>query len=152
MFIIGIGGGSGSGSHATCDFNKIGGVSTSNLSDNPTLFTALANDEGWDSVFWRQMEMHHFGQNDCILVFSVGGGNPNVSSNLMAAVDYAKKQGGRVIGVIGNDQGHTAKEGHAVVVVPLKHDDRRTPHTENFQMILNHLIVNAIATDGTWTE
>jgi len=152
VFIAGIGGGSGTGAHATCDFNKIGGVSTFNLSDNATLFTALANDEGWDSVFHRQMEMHHFNDSDCLLIFSVGGGNAELSSNLMKAVDFVKERNGKVIGVVGRDDGHTAIHGDAVVVIPNMHDDRRTPHTENYQMVFNHLIVNALSNEGNWAE
>ena len=144
VFFIGVGGGSGTGSHATNDFNKIGGISSFNLTDNPSLFTALANDEGWDSVFIRQMQMHHFNETDVLFVFSVGGGNEETSPNIVKAVDYALSVNAKIVGVVGRENGHTAQNGHAVIVLPIMHEDRVTAHTENWQLVINHLIVNAL--------
>ena len=73
VFFLGIGGGGASTSHATNDFNKIAKISTFCLSDNAGLLTALANDEGWDSIFQRQLEMHHLTAKDCLFIFSVNG-------------------------------------------------------------------------------
>ncbi len=140
LFFLGVGGGAGTGSHATNDFNKIAQISTFCLSDNPGLLTALANDEGWESIFKRQLQMHKLGANDCIFIFSVGGGNQNVSSNLVSAISYAKEVGAKIIGVVGSDTGATAKLADACIFVPLLHPDRKTPHTEDFQLIMNHLL------------
>lgn len=148
VFFIGIGGGSGTGSHAANDFCKIAEVSTINLTDNPSLFTALTNDEGWDAIFIRQLKMHHCGPNDCVFVFSVGGGSPSTSPNIVKAVDYAKSVNAKVVGVVGKSTGRTAEIGDAVVVIPTMDESRITPHTENWQLIFDHLIVNAIANAG----
>lgn len=152
IFFAGVGGGSGTGTHATNDFNKIADIASFNLTDNASLLTALANDEGWQSIFVRQMEMYRFGKNDCLFVFSVGGGGPTTSTNLVKAIDYAKKIGSKVVGVVGKETGHAAKHGDAVLVIPNMHDSRITPHSESWQLVLDHLIVTAIANQGKWTN
>lgn len=145
IFFIGVGGGSGTGSHAKNDFNKIGGVSSYNLTDNASLVTALANDEGWDSIFVRQMQMHNFDGDDALFIFSVGGGSETTSPNIVKAIDHAKECNAKILGVVGKDNGHAAKHGDGVAIIPTMHVDRITAHTENWQLVLNHLIVNAIA-------
>jgi len=148
LYFAGVGGGAGSGSHAANDFNKIAGVSTFCLSDNPSLLTALWNDEGADSIFIRQMAMHHFGPNDVLFVFSVNGGKPNLSSSLVTATDYAHQQGGKVIAVLGRADGHVGQNADAACIIPALHESRVTPHSESWQLVINHLMVNAIANEG----
>jgi len=145
IFFLGVGGGAGTGSHSANDFNKIAKISSICLSDNPALLTALVNDEGWESIFKRQLEMHHLRSDDCLFIFSVGGGTETTSKNLVEAINYAKEIGAKIVGVVGKDTGATAKEADACVIVPCLDDERRTPHTEDFQMIMNHLLVNLLA-------
>lgn len=145
VFFVGVGGGAGTGSHATNDFMKIAALPTVCLSDNASLLTALANDEGWESIFVRQMDMHRFSGTDCLFVFSVGGGSASTSTNLVRAIDYAKERGAPVLGVVGKASGHTAQHGDAVLVIPIVAEERITPHTESWQLVLDHLLVNALA-------
>lgn len=145
IFFLGVGGGAATGSHATNDFNKIAGIPTICLSDNAGLLTALINDEGWESVFKRQLEMHKLSPKDCLFIYSVGGGTETTSKNLVEAINYAKEIGAKIVGVVGKDTGVTAKEADACVIVPRLDDKRITPHTEDFQMIMDHLLVNLLA-------
>lgn len=145
VFIAGVGGGAGTGSHAANDFMKIAGIATINLSDNVSLLTALANDEGWSSIFIRQLQMHRFSPADCLCIFSVGGGTDTASPNLTEAIKYAGAVGAPVIGVVGKATGYAAQHGTAVLVIPTVHPDRITPHTESWQLVLDHLLVNALA-------
>lgn len=145
VFFIGVGGGSGTGSHATNDFNKIAGVSSYNLTDNASLASALANDEGWDSIFVRQLIMHNCNSNDCLFIYSVGGGSSTTSPSIVKAIDYAKQVNAKILGVVGKVDGYTARQGDAVFIVPMVHPDRVTAHTENWQLVINHLLVNAMA-------
>ncbi len=145
IFFLGVGGGAGTGSHSANDFNKIAKISSICLSDNPALLTALVNDEGWESIFKRQLEMHHLRPDDCLFIFSVGGGTETTSKNLVEAINYAKEIGAKIVGVVGKDTGATAKEADACVIIPCLDDKRRTPHTEDFQMIMDHLLVNLLA-------
>jgi len=127
------------------DFSKIAKISSICLSDNSSLLTALTNDEGFESIFKRQLEMHHLTSNDCLFIFSVGGGSETTSRNLVMAIDYAKEIGTKIVGVVGKDTGATAKESNACIIVPCLDDKRRTAHTEDFQMIMDHLISNLLA-------
>lgn len=145
VFILGVGGGAATGSHTANDFNKIGGISTICLADNVALVTALTNDEGWEAVFKRQLEMHKLEAKDALFIFSVGGGNENVSRNLVLAIEYAKEKGAKIMGVVGKDNGVTAQKADARVIVSCLDPSRRTPHTEDFQLIIDHLLVSALA-------
>lgn len=144
VFFLGIGGGASSASHATNDFNKIANISTFCLSDNAGLLTALANDEGWDSIFKRQLEMHHLTAKDCLFIFSVNGGTPNISSGLVKAIDYAKSVGARIVGVVGRGIGVTAQVADACLVVPTVEESMVTYHSEDYQMVANHVLVNLL--------
>lgn len=145
LFIAGVGGGAGTGSHSANDFMKIAGMATINLSDNASLLTALANDEGWESVFIRQLKMHGFQQKDCLFIYSVGGGSSTTSINLVHAIEYARSMKAPVLGIVGKGNGHAASYGTAVLVIPTVAEERITPHTESWQLAINHLLVNALA-------
>ncbi len=144
IFFLGIGGGASSASHAVNDFIKIAKISTFCLTDNVGLFSALANDEGWDSVFKRQLEIHRLAAKDCLFIFSVGGGTQTASKNLVHAIEHAKDTGAKVIGVVGRDTGFTAQMADACMVVPFIEESMVTPYTEDFQLIVNHLLVNLL--------
>jgi len=145
IFFLGVGGGAATGSHATNDFNKIAKIPTICLSDNAGLLTALINDEGWESVFKRQLEMHKLNPKDCLFIYSVGGGTETTSKNLVEAINYAKAVGAKIVGVVGKDTGVTAQEADACIITPCPELSRRTAHTEDFQMIMDHLLVNLLA-------
>jgi len=145
IFFLGVGGGAASASHATNDFNKIAKIPTICLSDNIGLLTALTNDEGWDSVFKRQLEMHKLNSNDCLFIYSVGGGSETTSRNLVLAIEYAKQIGAKILGVVGKETGATAKNADACVIVPKINEKAIIPHTEDYQLIIDHLITNLLA-------
>lgn len=144
IFFLGIGGGASSASHAVNDFIKIAKISTFCLTDNVGLFSALANDDGWDSVFKRQLEIHNLTAKDGLFIFSVGGGTETVSKNLVKAIEHAKAIGAKIVGVVGRNTGVTAQMADACFVVPLIEESMITPHTEDFQLIVNHLLVNLL--------
>lgn len=145
LFFLGVGGGAGTGSHTASDFNKIAKISSICLSDNPALLTALTNDEGFESIFKRQLEMHNLTSNDCLFIFSVGGGTETTSKNLVEAINYAKEIGAKIVGVVGKDTGATAQQADACIITPCPDPSRRTAHTEDFQMIMDHLLANLLA-------
>jgi D-sedoheptulose 7-phosphate isomerase len=148
VFFLGIGGGAASASHATNDFNKIAKISTFCLTDNVGLFSALANDEGWDSVFKRQLEMHNLTAKDCLFIFSVNGGTQNISGNLVKAMEYAKVVGARILAVVGRETGVAAQVADACLVVPKIEESMVTPHTEDYQLVVNHLLINLLKQNG----
>jgi len=145
VFFLGVGGGAASGSHAANDFTRIAKIPAICLTDNIGAFTALINDEGWEAIFRRQLEMQKLTPKDCLFIYSVGGGTETVSKNLVVAINLAKKIGAKIIGVVGRDTGATAREADACIVVPCLDDSRRTPHTEDFQLIMDHLLANLLS-------
>jgi len=145
IFFLGVGGGAGTGSHSTNDFNKIAKIQTICLSDNVSLLTALANDEGFESIFKRQLEMQKLSSRDCLFIYSVGGGSETTSKNLVLAIQYAKQVGAKIVGVVGSETGTTAKEADACIIIPCPEPKRKTAHTEDYQMIMDHLLSNLLA-------
>ena len=144
LFVIGSGGGAGHASHAVCDFRKIGGFEAYCPTDNVSELTARINDDGWDSSIANYLKGSRIKSKDCVLVFSVGGGNEekNISMNLVNAVKIAKEAGAKVVGIVGRDGGYTARNAHACIIVPTVDSGLVTPHTEAIQAVLWHLIVS----------
>ncbi len=144
LFILGVGGSAANASHAVNDFRKIAGIEVYAPTDNVSELTARTNDEGWSTVFAEWLKVSKLNEKDCIMVFSVGGGNleKNVSPNIVEALKLAKSVGARVIGIVGKDGGYTAKVADACVIVPVVNPSNITPHSEAFQAVIWHLFVS----------
>src|SRR5205814_1463286 len=144
LFVLGVGGSAANASHAVNDFRKIAGLEAYAPTDNVSELTARTNDDGWASVFAEWLKVSRLQANDMLLVFSVGGGNAekNVSTNLVAALQYAQQIGARIAGVVGRDGGYTAQAAHASVIIPTVNAAHVTPHTEAFQAVVWHLLVS----------
>lgn len=144
LFLIGVGGSAGNCSHAVNDFRKLCGIEAYAVVDNVSELTARANDEGWDTIFTGWLEVSRLSQNDALFVFSVGGGDAsrNVSVNIVRAVEFAKERGAKIFGVVGRADGHVAKNGDLVVVVPTVNPERVTPLSESFQAVVWHCLVS----------
>jgi D-sedoheptulose 7-phosphate isomerase len=144
LFILGVGGSAGNASHAVNDFRKLCGIEAYAPTDNVSELTARTNDEGWETVFEEFLRVSRATAKDAILIFSVGGGDAEkkVSVNLVRAIDEAKSRKMKVFGVVGRPTGYAAKQGDAVVVVPIVNADRVTPHSEAFQAVVWHCLVS----------
>jgi len=144
LFLLGVGGSAANASHAVNDFRKIVGLEAYAPTDNVSELTARTNDEGWATVFESWLKTSRLKREDAVLVFSVGGGNAekNVSPNLVAALQYARQVGARILGIVGRDGGYTAKVADACVIVPTVNPVHTTPHAEAFQAVVWHLIVS----------
>jgi D-sedoheptulose 7-phosphate isomerase len=147
LFVLGVGGGAGHASHCVNDFRKIAGIESYAPTDNVSELTARVNDDGWETVFKSWLVTSHLHSNDCIFVFSVGGGSAskNISVNLVYALQYAKEAGSKIIGVVGRDGGYTAQVADACVIIPTVDVHTITPQTEAFQAVVWHLIVSSPA-------
>jgi D-sedoheptulose 7-phosphate isomerase len=144
LFILGVGGSAGNASHAVNDFRKLANVEAYAPTDNVSELTARTNDEGWPTVFEAWLRTSRLRPNDLLLVLSVGGGSreKNVSPNLVAALEYARDVGARIIGVVGRDGGYTARVADACVLVPTVNPAHVTPHAESVQAVVWHLLVS----------
>jgi D-sedoheptulose 7-phosphate isomerase len=154
LFILGVGGSAANASHAVNDFRKIVGIEAYAPTDNVSELTARTNDEGWKSVFAEWLKVSRLRADDTLLVLSVGGGNleGQVSTNLIAALEYARECGARITGIIGRDGGYTARVADACVIVPTVNPDHVTPHSEAFQAVIWHLFVTHPSLKATQTK
>lgn len=144
LFVIGSGGGAGHASHAVCDFRKLCNIEAYAPYDNVSELTARVNDEGWDVSIRNWLKVSRLGPQDCLFVFSVGGGNEEkkISQNIVAALELAKETGARIVGVVGKDGGYTKTVADAIVVIPTVNSVHITPLTEGFQAVVWHLLVS----------
>ena len=144
LFIIGVGGSAGNASHAVNDFRKICGVEAYTPTDNVSELTARVNDDGWNSVFKNWLRVSNLNSKDTMIVFSVGGGNveKNISVNLVMALKLAKEVGAKIIGVVSRDGGYTKEIADTCILIPTLSPETITPHAEEFQAIVWHLLVS----------
>ncbi len=144
IFFLGVGGSAGNCSHAVNDFRKIVGIESYAPTDNVLELTARTNDEGWQTVFVEWLKVSKLKADDCLFIFSVGGGNleKNISPNLVEALKLGKSIGSSIVGVVGRDGGYTSRVADACVIIPTVNPDNVTPHSEAFQAVVWHLLVS----------
>jgi D-sedoheptulose 7-phosphate isomerase len=155
LFVLGVGGGAAHASHAVNDFRKLAGFEAYAPTDNVSELTARTNDEGWNTVFAAWLLESRLRREDAVFVFSVGGGSAerHVSENLVKALELARSVGCSILGIVGRDGGYTARVADACVIVPTVNAAAVTPHTEEFQAVIWHLLVShpALQTaNGRW--
>ena len=139
VFVFGNGGSSATASHFQNDFNK--GVSEHTekkfnfqcLNDNVATVMAVANDIGFDEVFRFQL-IGHMRPGDVVLAIS-GSGN---SRNVINAVEYAKEQGAKVIGLTGFGGGKLKELSDVSLHVPVN----SMQITEDIHMVFDHLMMS----------
>lgn len=144
LFLLGVGGSAAHCSHAVCDFRKISGIEAYTPVDNMAELTARVNDEGWASTFVSFLEVSHLSKEDAVFVFSVGGGSlkHQISPNIVLALQYAKRIGATILGIVGRDGGYTKEVADACCVIPTLNTNTITPQVEGLQAVLLHLLVS----------
>ena len=106
IYILGNGGSAATASHMVNDLGaglrrrKIMNLDVISLADNTPVVTAIANDIGYENIFYMQLE-GLLNPNDLLIAISCSGNSPNV----VKAIRYAKKQNCTVIGITGFDGG-----------------------------------------------
>ncbi len=107
------------------------------LTEDPGILTAIANDVGEESIFSRQV-IAHGRVEDTLLAFSTSGGSRNV---LMALVE-ARRRGLLTIALVGYDGGRIAAEGLAdhVIVTRSEHIPRIQEAQASAWHVLRELI------------
>ena len=141
IFVFGNGGSSATASHFQNDFNK--GVSERTekkfnfrcLNDNVATLMAISNDIGFDEVFRFQLR-GHIKPGDVIMAIS-GSGN---SKNVINAVEYAKEQGCKIIGLTGFGGGKLKELSDVSLHAPVN----SMQITEDIHMIFDHLMMSVL--------
>jgi D-sedoheptulose 7-phosphate isomerase len=137
VFVIGNGGSASTASHYACDLNKntahpdFPRLKVMSLCDNMALFSAIANDCGYEHVFTEQLK-HFFQPGDVLMGISASGNSPNV----VEAFEYAKSVGGQTIGVTGFTGGKLREMADCAIYIP----SHEYGPVEDVQLMINHLI------------
>lgn len=150
IFIIGNGGSASTATHFACDLAKTTLVEGKkrfkviSLTDNVPLLTALTNDNGFASIFVEQLK-NLLEKDDVLIAISVHGGSGQDkaglwSQNLLAAIQYAKDNHARTIGMAGFDGGAFKTMTDVCIVVPAN----STPYVESWHAALEHLICSSL--------
>jgi D-sedoheptulose 7-phosphate isomerase len=144
IFFLGVGGSAGNASHAVNDFRKLLNIECYCPTDNASEITARTNDEGFETIFVEYLKISKLSNKDIIFIFSVGGGSKekNVSVNLIKAIDYAKKIGSKVLGVVAKHDGYLAQNGDLVIKLDIENKNYLTPISESLQVLIWHYIVS----------
>jgi len=147
LFIVGVGGSAANASHAVNDFRKILGIESYSPLDNVSELTARINDDGWETSLSNWLNTSKISSKDAVLVFSVGGGSETTSQNLVLAMTTARKANAKVFSIVSRDGGCARKLSEVCVLIPVVNSGCITPHAEEWQAILWHMIVSAIASE-----
>jgi D-sedoheptulose 7-phosphate isomerase len=107
------------------------------LTEDPAILTAIANDVGVESIFSRQV-IAHGRERDVLLAFSTSGG----SRNVLAALAEARRRGLLTIAFVGYDGGQIAADGLAdhIVVTRSEHIPRIQEAQASAWHVLRELI------------
>jgi D-sedoheptulose 7-phosphate isomerase len=141
VFIMGNGGSASTASHFVCDLGKntrVKGVPNFRvigLTDNIALFSALANDEGYEHVFAKQLG-DYLQPNDVVIGISTSGN----SQNVINAILFAKSIGAKTIGFTGFDSGELG----SLVDADLHVSSHSVEHVEDIHLVLEHLITKGL--------
>ncbi len=147
IFIIGNGGSAATASHMANDLGvglkrrNIMNIDVQSLADNSAVFTAAANDIGFENTFYIQLE-NVINKNDLLIAISCSGNSPNI----IKAVEYAKKIGATIVGCTGFDGGQLRPLSDINFHVPSETGDYGI--VEDIHMILDHIIYSYFIENG----
>jgi D-sedoheptulose 7-phosphate isomerase len=136
VFIFGNGGSAGTSSHMVNDLSKGSSVEGKKrlrvlgLADNMSLLSAYANDCGYETVFEEQLK-NLLNPGDICIAISASGNSPNV----IRAVEYAKKNGAKVISLVG----FTGGKLKPLSDVPIYFETHNYGICEDAQLMFSHL-------------
>lgn len=138
IYVCGNGGSAATASHMQNDFNK--GISEFTekkfnfycLNDNVATLMAIANDISYEEIFRFQLN-NKIKKNDLLIGIS-GSGN---SKNVLNAVEYAKSQGAKVIGITGYTGGKLKK----IADYNMHVDENDMQIAEDIHMTFDHMMM-----------
>jgi len=143
IFMFGNGGSGATASHFCEDLAKgtlngkkdIKRFKVISLTDNVPFILALANDEGYETIFEQQLR--NLAEPDDVAIGISGSGN---SPNVINAIEYANRNGLITVGMTGFDGGKLKKIARYLVHIPI--DDMGI--TECVHSIITHYITDCL--------
>ncbi len=139
IYILGNGGSAATSSHMVNDLGvgltrrDIKSFNIESLSDNTAVCTAIANDTGYENIFYYQIK-NKITSDDLLLAISCSGN----SANIIKAVEYAKDLKVPIIGITGFDGGKLKILSN--ISFHIETDTNAYGLVEDLHMILNHII------------
>lgn len=141
IFVIGNGGSAATASHMA---NDIGldvlkkskcaqAFRVLALTDNNSVMTAIANDDGYDNLFINQLRIH-YRKGDKLIAISASGTSPNV----VDAIKWVKARQGRTIGLTGFDGGKLKEI--CDITIHVNTSKGEYGPVEDIHLILDHLV------------
>ena len=141
VFIMGNGGSASTATHFVCDLAKntrrdeLPHFRVIGLTDNMAMFSAYANDEGYERVFEAQLD-NLIDPGDIVIGISASGN----SKNVLNAMTLAQQRRAVTIGFTGFDGGHL----RSLVDVNIHVDSPVIEHVEDIHLMLEHMIVKTL--------
>ena len=141
VFIMGNGGSASTASHFVCDLAKntrkdnLPHYRVIGLTDNMEIFSAYANDEGYENVFAKQL-INLINPGDVVIGISASGNSPNV----LNAISEAKRYNATTIAFTGFDGGRLGP----MVDFNIHVKSNIIEHVEDIHLVLEHIIVKVI--------
>ena len=141
IYVLGNGGSSAAASHMVNDLAiglKVRDIKTINaisLSDNSAINFAIANDIGFENVFYMQLK-GILKPNDIIIAISCSGN----SLNIIKAIKYAKEIGSKIVGLTGSDGGDLKR----LSDIKIHFETQKGEYglVEDAHSIVNHLLID----------
>jgi D-sedoheptulose 7-phosphate isomerase len=141
VFIMGNGGSASTATHFVCDLAKntrregFPHFRVIGLTDNMALFSAYANDEGYENVFSQQLA-NLIKPGDVVIGISASGNSKNVVNAMLEAQRY----NATTIGFTGFDGGRLGQ----MVNINIHVKSDIIEHVEDIHLMLEHMIVKTI--------
>jgi len=105
------------------------------LTTDTSALTAISNDFGYEAIFKRQLEAL-LNANDLVIGLSTSGSSPNVIN----ALNYAKSQGVKVVGLSGGIGGKMNDICNLNLIVP----SSDTPRIQEMHILIGHTVCHLI--------
>ena len=147
IYIIGNGGSAATASHMANDLGvglkirNIKNLNVHSLADNTPICTAIANDVGYENIFYTQLK-NVLKKDDLLIAISCSGKSPNI----IKAVKYANSIECKVIGLSGFDGGELKTISDISFHIETQAGDYGT--VEDMHMILDHIIFSYYKSQG----
>ena len=137
IFVVGNGGSASTASHFVCDLAKntrIGGVPpfrVMDIIDNSAVFSAYANDEGYENAFAQHLA-NFVRPGDVVIGISTSGNSPNV----LRTVELGNEMKAQTIGFTGFDGGQLL----ALSSMNIHVESSNIEQVEDIHLILCHML------------
>ena len=139
VHLIGNGGSAGTPSHSAGDWSKELSMRTMCHMDNVSALTAWANDTDYSNIFAASLDVY-LREGDLLIAYS-GSGN---SENVITGVEVAHDKGIKVAAITGDYKGGGGGQLATMADIPIICPTTSMERIEDFQLIINHIIKEAI--------